>query len=87
MTADSSKDVSIAVTPVDESAPLLSAEQSRYDGQSGQQQDEESSISSATASESLAKEVPASRVSPTAVVLVLIVGEFFLEVDGLDIGY
>jgi hypothetical protein len=79
----SPKAVPVDDTEVDESAALLYGEQRRYDGQ-GNDQDEENSISSATVTEAepTTKDVVTpSKVSPTAVVLVLVVGELFITVN------
>lgn len=86
MSIDTGKDsiVIVGVALANESMPLLSTDQRSHDGYT-REQDEESSISSATAIQEEEEEdtkdgTTPSKVSPTAVVLVLVVGMFFSRV-------
>lgn len=85
MSIDTGKDsiVIVGVALANESMPLLSTDQRSHDGYT-REQDEESSISSATAiqeeEEDTKDGTTPSKVSPTAVVLVLVVGMFFSRV-------
>jgi nucleoid-associated protein YgaU len=85
MSAESSRLDSKTINEVDESTALLAQDRTKYTGERNEQQDEENdpvSAPEAAAEEGHTKddEPAAPKVSPTAVVLVLVVGMFFSRV-------